>query len=246
LRKNKVMFGKESIKTMLFIDIETVSSHSSLAEMEAQHPNLHHHWPAKANLIRKGKPELMDLDDAKTYEQEAALYAEFAKTVCISIGQVTFDDYDNASFKVKSFYGDDEQTIIEDFFKAITALLRRAPNLKIVGHNIKGFDLPFLLRKAVVYGVNIPRELHLHSIKPWESCLLDTSEIWKFGSWTGAPLGLLCTVLGIPTPKDAMDGSQVSEAYWKESRLEDIKTYCEKDVKATANVILKVSQLPIL
>jgi len=93
--------------------------------------------------------------------------------------------------------------------------------------------------------VTIPRELHLHAIKPWESCLLDTSEIWKFGSWTGAPLGLLCTSLGIPTPKDAMEGSEVSEAYWN-GRLEEIKIYCEKDVKATANVILKISQLPIL
>lgn len=240
------MFGKESIRTMLFIDIETVSSHSSLEVMEQEHPDLHHHWPAKANLIRKGKPELMDLNDSDTYKQEAALYTEFAKVVCISIGQVTFDDYtDQTSFKVKSFYGDNEQEIVTDFFKAITALLRKAPNLKIVGHNIKGFDLPFLLRKAIVHDITIPRELHLHTIKPWESCLLDTSEIWKFGSWTGAPLGLLCTSLGIPTPKDAMEGSQVSEAYWN-GRLEDIKTYCEKDVKATASVILKISQLPIL
>jgi len=42
-----------------------------------------------------------------------------------------------------------------------------------------------------------------------------------------------------------MNGSEVSKAYWND-RLEEIKTYCEKDVKATANVILKMAQLPIL
>ena len=239
------MFSKESIKTMLFIDIETVSSHSSMQAMEVEHPDLYKHWPAKANLIRKGKPEIMGLNDSETYEQESPLYTEFSKIVCISIGQVTFDDYDTPGFKVKSFYGDDESEIVDGFFKAISALFRKAPNMKIVGHNIKGFDMPCLLRKAVVYDLNIPRELHLHVIKPWESCLIDTSEIWKFGSWTGAPLGLLCTTLGIPTPKDAMEGSQVSEAYWN-GRLEEIKTYCEKDVKATASVILKMAKLPIL
>jgi len=239
------MFSKESIKNMLFLDIETVSSHSSLSAMEVEHPTLYSHWPAKANLIRKGKPEILHLNDTEVYEEESALYSEFSKIVCISIGQVTFDEYDNPTFKVKSLYSDDEKEIVTNFFTAIKALFSRAPGLKLVGHNIKGFDLPCMLRKAVVYDITIPHQLHLHVIKPWESCLVDTSEIWKFGSWTGAPLGLLCTALGIPTPKDAMNGSEVSKAYWND-RLEEIKTYCEKDVKATANVILKMAQLPIL
>lgn len=239
------MFSSEQLSNMLFLDIETVSSHQDLQTMQAQAPVLAHHWPAKANLIRKGKPELLGLSDEEVYKLEAPLYTEFSKTVCVSIGQLVFEEGGQQSmFKSKSFYGDTEAEIIEAVFKAFHALFRKNPAIKLVGHNIKGFDMPFLLRKAVQYGFTIPAQLQLHNIKPWDNCLVDTSEIWKFGSWTGAPLGLLCTALDIPTPKDEMYGSEVNDAYWM-GRLQEIVTYCEKDVRATANVMLKFAGLPL-
>lgn len=238
------MFSKDQIKNMLFLDVETVSSHRDLSAMEAEAPQLAEFWPDKANLIRKGKPEIMDLDDAQVYTQEAALYTEFSKIVTISIGQVTFDDAGEPQFKVKSYYSDNEQEIVEGFWRALMALFNRAPGLKLVGHNITGFDMPLILRKFVKYGLEIPRNLMLHDIKPWESCLIDTSKIWKFGSWTGAPLGLLCTSLDIPSPKNDLSGSKVTEAYWN-GQLDRIKDYCEGDVKATANVILKFANMTI-
>ena len=82
------MFSKEAIKNMLFLDIETVSSHASLSKMEEEHPMLYSHWPAKANLIRKGKPEIMHLDDTQVYNEESALYTEFSKIVCIHKPQI--------------------------------------------------------------------------------------------------------------------------------------------------------------
>ena len=239
------MFSKEQIKNMLFLDVETVSSHADLTSMQVESPAMAEFWPDKANLIRKGKPEIMDLDDSQVYEKESALYTEFSKIVTISIGQVTFDDAGEAHFKVKSYYADNEQDTIEGFHKALNALLSRAPGLKLVGHNVIGFDMPLILRKFVKYGLQIPRQLMLHDIKPWESCLVDTAKIWKFGSWTGAPLGLLCTSLGIPSPKNDLSGSEVSAAYWQRQELERIKDYCEGDVKATANVILKFANMSL-
>ena len=238
------MFSAEQLSNMLFLDIETVTSHKDLQTMQAEAPALAYHWPAKANLIRKGKPEIMHLNDAEVYQSEAPLYTEFSKTVCVSIGQLILNEDGSSQFKSKSFYGHDEAQIIEDLFKAFWALFRKNPSIKLVGHNIKGFDMPFLLRKAVKYGLAIPHQLHLHAVKPWDNCLLDTSEIWKFGSWTGAPLGLLCTALDIPTPKDEMYGSEVNDAYWAD-RLDEIVIYCEKDVRATANVMLKFAGLPL-
>lgn len=239
------MFSKDQIKNMLFLDVETVSSHANLSAMQSENPSLAEFWPDKANLIRKGKPEIMNLDDEQVYAQESALYTEFSKVVTISIGQVTFDEMGEAQFKVKSYYGDNEQEIIEGFWKALNALFSRAPGLKLVGHNVIGFDMPLILRKFVKYGLTIPRQLMLHDIKPWESCLVDTAKIWKFGSWTGAPLGLLCTSLGIPSPKNDLAGHMVTDAYWNNNELERIKDYCEGDVKATANVILKFANMPL-
>ncbi len=46
-------------------------------------------------------------------------------------------------------------------------------------------------------------------------------------------------VLGIPTPKDDIDGSQVATVYYEEKNIERIVTYCEKDVVTVAQILLK-------
>ena len=82
--------------------------------------------------------------------------------------------------------------------------------------------------------------------KPWENCLLDTQEVWKFGGWNSGKLGLLTEILGIPSPKEDLEGIMVSGVYWEGGNLERIKDYCEKDILATANLMLKISYLPIV
>ena len=240
------MYTRDQIKNMIFLDVETVSSHSNLDSLQKDNPALYEFWPDKANLIRKGKPEVAHLTDEEVFQTESALYTEFSKIVTISISQVVFDEAGEPQIKTKSFYSHSEREIVESFQKAIMALFTRSSTLKLVGHNITGFDMPLIVRNFVKYDLEIPRQLMLHDIKPWESCMLDTSKIWKFGSWTGAPLGLLCTALGIPSPKNDLSGSKVTEAYWQNDQLERIKDYCEGDVKATANVILKMSRLPLV
>lgn len=242
------MFSQEAIKNMLFIDVETVTSHRDFESMHAENPVLAGHWPAKAKLIvspKAGKPELAHLSDEELYYQEAPLYTEFSKIVTVSIGQVVFDDAGQPQFKVKSYTSDDEQVILEGLNKALHALFSRNRDLKIVGHNVLGFDMPLILRKFIKYNLEIPRQLMLHEIKPWESCLIDTNAIWKFGSWVGCTLDLLCANLDIPSPKSDLKGYEVSEAYWKRGELDRIQTYCENDVKATANIILKMARQPI-
>ena len=242
------MFSEAQIKTMLFIDVETVTSHVDHATMLAENPALADHWSRKAKVIvspKAGKPELAHLSEAELYEQEGPLYTEFSKIVTISIGQVVFDSDGDPQFKVKSYSSDDERTVLEGFNKALFALFGRTSNLQIVGHNILGFDMPLILRKFVKHGLEIPPKLMLHDIKPWDSCLLDTNAIWKFGSWVGCPLDLLCTELDIPSPKQDIKGYEVSEAYWKRQELERITRYCENDVKATANIILRMARKPL-
>jgi hypothetical protein len=49
----------------------------------------------------------------------------------------------------------------------------------------------------------------------------------------------LSKILGIPTSKDDIDGSQVGEVFYKEKDIDRIVTYCEKDVVAVAQVLLR-------
>jgi predicted methyltransferase len=53
-------------------------------------------------------------------------------------------------------------------------------------------------------------------------------------------------VLGIPTPKDDIDGSQVANVYYEEKNIERIVTYCEKDVVTVAQILLKLRNEALL
>ena len=53
-------------------------------------------------------------------------------------------------------------------------------------------------------------------------------------------------VLGIPSPKDDINGSQVAQVYYKEKELSQIVEYCEKDVITVAQIILKLRNEPLL
>jgi hypothetical protein len=84
-------------------------------------------------------------------------------------------------------------------------------------------------------------------MKPWETPILDTLHLWRFGDYKHyTSLKLLAAVLGVPSPKDDIDGSEVGNVYWKEKNLERISIYCEKDVVTVANVILRFKGLPLL
>ena len=53
-------------------------------------------------------------------------------------------------------------------------------------------------------------------------------------------LKLLTKVLGVPSPKDDIDGSEVAKVFYKDKDIDRIATYCEKDVIAVAQIILKL------
>ena len=53
-------------------------------------------------------------------------------------------------------------------------------------------------------------------------------------------------VLGIPSPKEDIDGSMVRVVYYEENDLKRIVTYCELDVLTTAQVYLRLRNQDLL
>jgi hypothetical protein len=99
----------------------------------------------------------------------------------------------------------------------------------------------------MVHGLELPRALQIAGKKPWEVPHLDTMELWKFGDYKYyTSLKLLTHTLNIPTPKTDIDGSQVAEVYYRDNNLERIVRYCEQDVMAVAQVILRYARYPLL
>jgi prepilin-type processing-associated H-X9-DG protein len=79
----------------------------------------------------------------------------------------------------------------------------------------------------------------LHNKKPWETRIVDISDDWKIRFAYTSSFDEVTYELGLESPKDNMNGSDVHVAFW-DGRVEEVKTYCEKDVMACIKVSQKI------
>ena len=222
------MLEKIRLEKILFLDIETVAQQPNFNSVDER---LQKFWVQKAKYIAA------DETPEEAYSR-AGIYAEFGKIVCISVGFITYEGSEK-NLRLKSFYGDDEKMLLEEFFDLLNNYFNQADHL-LCAHNGKEFDFPYIARRALVNGLNIPSILDLAGKKPWEVAHLDTLQLWKFGDYKNyTSLGLLTAIFNIPTPKDDIDGSMVNQVYWEEKDVERIKIYCEKDVVALTQLFLR-------
>lgn len=232
------MLDNLKIEDVLFLDIETVPQCQDYKMLNPEFQSL---WDKKASFISKSEET-----PAAIYPR-AAIYAEFGKIVCISVGML-FQDKENCSWNIrlKSYFNDDESILLSEFIALLNAL-----NLKkevfLCAHNGKEFDFPYIARRILINGLKLPKVLNTAGKRPWEVCHLDTLELWRFGDYKHyTSLNLLTAIFGIPTPKDDIDGSMVAEVYYKEKNLKRIVKYCEKDVLAIAQLMLRYKGEPLI
>lgn len=218
---------------ILFLDIETVPAASSYAALDQPFMM---HWEKKSSHFRNEDQSAGDVYG------RAGIYAEFGKIICISAGLIR--EKDPFSFRLKSFYGDDEKTLLTEFSALLNKFSKNREAL-LCAHNGKEFDYPYMARRMIINGLVIPDILDNAGKKPWEVKLLDTLDLWKFGDYKSyTSLDLLTATLNIPSPKDDIDGSMVAGIYHDEHDLKRIVRYCEKDVLAVARVLMRFMNLP--
>lgn len=228
---------KFSLDNLLVVDIETVRSHKLYEEMPER---LQVQWDRKSTFLRGNDDETpKDL-----FEDRGGIYAEFGKIVTISIGFFTHSGPE-LSLRIKTLYSNDESVLLSDFNNILNKF---DPNKVILcGHNGKEFDFPYICRRMLVNNIKLPPVLDTAGKKPWEVNHLDTMEMWKFGDRKNfTSLELLAALFDIPTSKDAIDGSQVSEVFYEEGDLAKIAHYCSKDVLVTSQLLLKLNQHPLI
>ncbi|MEZ4976602.1 MAG: 3'-5' exonuclease [Flavobacteriaceae bacterium] len=223
------MLSKLNLETILFLDIETVPQAPHFSDLDETTQQL---WETKSQYQRGEEIS------AKDFYHRAGIWAEFGKIICISVGFFKIQG-DKRSFRATSFHGE-EVKILKDFKNLLTTHFNQANHL-LCAHNGKEFDFPYIARRMIIHGIELPHKLNLFGKKPWEVPHLDTLELWKFGDYkTFTSLKLLTHVLGIPSPKDDIDGSQVYEVYYEENDIDRIITYCEKDTIAVAQILLRL------
>ena len=221
------------LEKILFLDIETVPQYGNWEDLDESTQKL---WDKKTKMQRKE-----EFSAEEFYTERGGIMAEFGKIICISVGILE----KNEKLMIKSFYGDDEKKLLEEF-----GSIFNHPKLRdavLCAHNGKEFDFPWIARRFLINGMQPPKPFQMFGKKPWEIPHLDTMELWKFGDYKSyVSLELLAHVFGIPTPKDDIDGSMVASIYYIEKDLFRIVQYCEKDVLTLANIFRRMRQEDLL
>jgi uncharacterized protein YprB with RNaseH-like and TPR domain len=224
------------LNNILFLDIETVPQEENWSSVSKTTQEL---FEQKTRYQRK------DEFTGDQFYEKAGIWAEFGKIVCISVGY--FVNVENKrQLRLTSFFGDDEHQLLTDFKVLLDKHFAKKANV-LCAHNGKEFDFPFIARRMIVHQIELPKKLNLFGKKPWEVPHIDTLELWKFGDYKHyTSLKLLTNILGIPSPKDDINGSEVANVYYKEKDVQRIVTYCEKDTIAVAQILLSFNNEDLL
>jgi len=210
------MIRKSELDKLLYFDLETISQFSSIEELKEENFRLYQCWKKREDYYRKSYSDLSDLSSNEIYMDKSPLEPEFGRIVCASFGVL------------------EEKIIINSEHKGF----------RLCGHNVKGFDVPYLGKRMVYNKIIPPSSLMVSNKKPWEINILDTTELFSFGNHIqGRYLGLevLSCSLGVESPKVEMEGSKVNSTYWDEKDLDKIRRYCELDVDSVIEILSSVS-----
>jgi 3'-5' exonuclease len=222
---------KIDIEKILFLDIETVPQVYKFSDLDDKTADL---YLQKNRFIQ----ERDKLSNDEIYEK-AGVFAEFGRIVCVSVGLVQ-EKSSGKEIRLNSYYGDDEALLLSEFGNLLDRHYNSTDHV-LCGHNAKEFDFPYIARRMLINGIDLPSALDIAGKKPWEINHLDTMELWKFGDFKHySSLSLLCNIFDIPTPKDDISGADVARVYYEEKDLERIVAYCHKDVVALIQLFLRL------
>ena len=225
------------LKDILFLDIETVGCANNYSQLNER---LKAQWARKANFFKRDEGQT----DEDLFYEKAGIYAEFGKIVVIAIGKYTETENGELGIRTKYFADHDEAKLLSEFRETVEKM---GPVVRLCAHNGKEFDFPYMCRRMLVNGIQLPSVLNMSGKKPWEINHLDTLELWKFGDYKHyTSLDLLATIFNIPTSKGVMDGSMVSKVYYQEGDLIKIAEYCVGDVLAIAQLYLKFKGMALV
>ncbi len=189
----------------LFLDIETIPAHEDS------------HAALKAIFEKKKYKEKIDFEQ---FLLGTSFDGSFGRILCI--GYAENDD------ETKVLDGSQNEAEMLQCFWDIA----RDKNL-FVGHNVMDFDLKFIFQRSIILGVKIPKKHREMSFARYRNNpIFDTMHEWS--KWGNNKVGLeqLALSMGIPTPKEGIDGSQVYD-FFKAGKINDILEYCKRDVETT-------------
>ncbi|OLC71726.1 MAG: hypothetical protein AUH87_02360 [Deltaproteobacteria bacterium 13_1_40CM_4_54_4] len=185
--------------------------------------------PTEQSLQHSGLLEAqMQLDEAEIIKR-LSLSAATARILCLAYALEPPADFPVAVL------GGDEREILQSFWKLATET-----NL-FVGHNVLDFDLRFIHQRSMIHQIKPSRELPFARFR--SAPIFDTMHEWSKWGREHVSLDLLARALGIPSPKECLDGSKVYP-YYRAGKLAEICEYCKCDVDTVRQVYRRLTFAP--
>jgi len=182
--------------------------------------------PTELSLQENGLLEAqIKLDEAELIKK-LSLSAATAKIICLCYA---VDPPADAPIQVLQ---GEEADIVRNFWK-----LALDCNL-FVGHNILDFDLRFIYQRSVIHQVKPSRDIPFTRFR--NAPIFDTMQEWSKWGREHVSLDTLSKALGIPSPKENLDGSKVYP-YYRAGKLNEIVEYCKRDVDSVRQVYRRLT-----
>ncbi|MFW6225611.1 MAG: ribonuclease H-like domain-containing protein [bacterium] len=227
-------------KKLFYFDIETVGQYKNIDQLKKN--DLRGYELFKKKWDNNPWMQERNGDLEKAYLENSPIFTPYGKIVCISFGY--YHDKNPQGYTVSSIYGDDEKEIIIKFAELLNKVIKKG--MMLSGYRIKSFDIPWVVHKLNKYGLELPKLVDIYGKKPWELNAFDLADEWKQSFKYYVSFDEVAYELGVDSPKDDIDGSQVHKVYWEDGDLNRIRLYCEKDVISCLRVAKKMLKYKIV
>jgi len=218
------VFNAQGIHEMLFFNSKTVLTFPTLEQLKKENKAMFERWEYLAkNKHNNEYPE--DTKAQTVYEQNAVKYPEFNEIVAITYARV-YNENNTLKRYMKKIINEDEyivlSTFLEELYMISTEAIQSTPQFFpiLCGHNIISYDIPLLIKKCVQHKDKLEKGIPLIlkrslGIKPWESGVIDTVDVWKFNGYDRMPLMLIADFMGLKKTVDLLPLDEVSRQYWE-------------------------------
>ncbi len=180
-----------NLQSLLFFDVVTVREtpdfNSLPAEVRKTLANRFQPSNAPTTNTLEGFFGAKTADIQQVYNDQGMFYPEVSKIIAITTGMFVPGPESTLVTKIHTISNlTEEASVIKNFYSLVERMKAKrveegqAP-LSLATFNGKRFDVPFVSKRSLINGIEIPAWIQTQGIKPWEHPVLDIMECWDFG-----------------------------------------------------------------
>ena len=208
--------SRKRSKGFTIFDVETIPQDE--ARLLAIAPE----FTAAANLKDPEKIAASIAAKRQAYLDDAALHWTTCEVALICLG--------NDSSNISAISEGTEADKLEQFLNIASYNLQNG--MKLIGHNIIGFDLPIIINRARINGLRIPESIGQMNNGRWywNENIVDTLQVITFGNKqdiAGNSVDAIAKACGFPSKLG--DGANFHQL-WKQNKPAAL-SYCKRDVE---------------